>query len=179
MILRGRVSNAGAHVAYSTWNLPPNRPFSEFVSNPPARDGSPGHRMRPSPEDIEALIAPLWSLPEAERQTHFDMPASTDDAEMDAVLSLLAGESFDSTRTESIAITTGQEFVENVEIRKPEGAYPKRSRRVNRPTAPVEEKKKKRRLSCLHQDAGPSVPIPDDVLVDAIPKVNVEGCDDA
>jgi hypothetical protein len=34
MILRGRVSNAGALVAYSTWNLPPLRPFSEFVSNP-------------------------------------------------------------------------------------------------------------------------------------------------
>jgi hypothetical protein len=38
MILRGRVSNAGADVAYSAWDLPPLRPFSEFVSNPPARD---------------------------------------------------------------------------------------------------------------------------------------------
>jgi hypothetical protein len=45
MILRGRVSNAGAPVAYSAWNLPPNRPFSEFVSSPPARDGRPGHRV--------------------------------------------------------------------------------------------------------------------------------------
>jgi hypothetical protein len=45
MILRGIVSNAGARVAYSAWNLPPNRPFSEFVSNPPACDGSPGHRV--------------------------------------------------------------------------------------------------------------------------------------
>jgi hypothetical protein len=59
MILRGRVSNAGAPVAYFAWNLPPLRPFSEFVSNPPARDGSLGLRERPSPEDIEALIAPL------------------------------------------------------------------------------------------------------------------------
>jgi hypothetical protein len=100
--------------------------------------------VRPSPEDIEALIAPLWSLPDAERQTHFEMPASTDDAEMDVVLSLLAAESSDTTRTEPMAITTGQEFGEEVEIRKPEGARPKRSRRVNRLTAPVEEKKKKR-----------------------------------
>jgi hypothetical protein len=91
MILRGRVSNAGAPVAYSTWNLPPHRPFSEFVSNPPARDGSLGHRVRPSPKDIEALIAPLWSLPEDERQTHFEMPANTDDTEIDVVLSLLVG----------------------------------------------------------------------------------------
>jgi hypothetical protein len=100
--------------------------------------------VRPSPEDIEALNAPLRSLPEAERQTHFEMPVSTDDAEMDVVLSLLARESSDSTRTEPMAITTGQEFGEEVEIWKPEGACPKRSRQVNRPTAPVEEKKKRR-----------------------------------
>jgi hypothetical protein len=67
MILRGRVSNAGAPVAYSAWNLSSLKPFSEFVSNPPARDGSLGLRVRPSAEDIEALIAPLWSLPEDER----------------------------------------------------------------------------------------------------------------
>jgi hypothetical protein len=97
MILRNRVSNAYAPVAYSAWNLPPVRPFSEFVSNPPASDGSLGLRVRPSPEDIEALIAPLRSLLDDERQTHFEMPASTDDAEIDAVLSLLAGESSDST----------------------------------------------------------------------------------
>jgi hypothetical protein len=65
---------------------------------------------------------------------------------MDVVLSLLAGESSDSTRTESMAITTGQEFSEDVEIQKPEGACPKRSRRVNCLTAPFEGKKKKRRL---------------------------------
>jgi hypothetical protein len=44
------------------------------------------------------------------------MPASTDDAEMDVVLSLLAEESSDSTHTESMAITIGQEFSEDVEI---------------------------------------------------------------
>jgi hypothetical protein len=116
MILRGRVSNVGAPLAYSAWNLPPHSPFSDFVSNPPARYGSLGHRVRPSLEDIEALIAPLWDLPEAERQTHFEMPSSTDDAEMDAVLSLLAGELSNSTRTESMAIATGQEFGEDEEI---------------------------------------------------------------
>jgi hypothetical protein len=142
MILRGRVSNAGAPLAYFAWNLPPDRPFSEFVSNPPARDGSPGHRVRPTLEDIEALIAPLWNLPEAERQTHFEMPSSTDDVEMDAVLDLLARESSDSTHTELLAVATRQEFGEDVEIQKPKGARQKRSRRVNRPAAPVEKKKK-------------------------------------
>jgi hypothetical protein len=106
MILRGRVSNASAPLAYSAWNLPPNRPFSEFVSNPPVRVSSPSHRVRPSTEDIEALIAPLRNLPEAERQTLFKMSSSTNDAQMDAMLSLLAGESSDSTRTESMAVMT-------------------------------------------------------------------------
>jgi hypothetical protein len=45
MILRGRVSNVGAPFAYSAWNLPPLRPFLEFVSNPPACDGSLGLRV--------------------------------------------------------------------------------------------------------------------------------------
>jgi hypothetical protein len=40
MIMRGRVSNAGAPVACSAWNLPPHRPFSKFLCNPPAHDGS-------------------------------------------------------------------------------------------------------------------------------------------
>jgi hypothetical protein len=119
MIMRGRVSNIGAPSAYSAWNLPPNRPFSEFASNPPIRDGSPGHRVWPSPEDIEDLIAPLQSLPKDERQTRFEMPASIDDAEMDVVLSLLARESSDSTHTESMAIMTGQEFGKDVEIWNP------------------------------------------------------------
>jgi hypothetical protein len=138
--------------------------------------------VRSSPKDIDVLIAPLQRLPEDERQTHFEIPASTNDAEIDAVLSLLAGESSDSTHTEPMAITTRQEFGEEVETRKPEGAHPKRPCRVNRPTAPIEEKRKKRRLrrlSCLDQDVGPSVPVPDDVPVEAIPEVDAKGCDRA
>jgi hypothetical protein len=108
------------------------------------------------------------------------MPASTDDAEIDGVLSLLAGQSTDSTHTEPMAITTGQELGEEVETHKPEGARPKHPRRVSHPTAPIEEKRKKRwllRLSCLDRDADPSVPVPDDVLAEAIPEVDAKGCD--
>jgi hypothetical protein len=182
MILRGRVSNVGAPVAYSAWNLPPHRSFSEFVSNPPASDGSLGLRVRPSPEDIEALIAPLRNLPSDEKQTHFEMPASTDDVEIDVVLSMLAGESSDSTHAELMAITARQELGKVVEIWKPEGARPKRLRRVSRPPAPVEENKKKkrlRRLSCLDQGAGPSAPICDEVLAEVLPEVDAKGCDRA
>jgi hypothetical protein len=96
MILRGKVSNVGAPVAYSAWNLPPPKSFFSFVSNPPAGDSGLGLRVRPSPEDIEVLVASLCDLPNDERQVHFEMPASPDDAEINVVLDMLAGESSDS-----------------------------------------------------------------------------------
>ena len=78
------------------------------------------------------------------------MPASTDDAEIDVVLSLLAGESSDSTHTEPMVITIGQEFGEEVETRKLEGACPKRPRRVSRSTAPIEEKGRRGHFGDCH-----------------------------
>jgi hypothetical protein len=45
MILRGKVSNIGAPVAYSAWNLPPSKSFFDFVSNPPAGDNGLGLRV--------------------------------------------------------------------------------------------------------------------------------------
>jgi hypothetical protein len=115
------------------------------------------------------------------------MPASTDDAEIDVVLSLLAGESSNSTHAEPMAITAGQELgnlmaITELETRKPEGARPKRPCRVSHPTAPVEEKRKKRRLqrlSCLDQGGGPSAPVHDDVPAEALPEVDAKGCDRA
>jgi hypothetical protein len=44
MILRGKVSNVGAPVTYSVWNLPPSKSFCNFVSNPPAGDSGLGLR---------------------------------------------------------------------------------------------------------------------------------------
>jgi hypothetical protein len=110
------------------------------------------------------------------------MPASTDDAEIDDVLSMLAGESSDSTHAEPMAITAGQELGKAVETRKPKGARPKRPHRVSRPTALVEEKKKKRwlqRLSCLDQGAGPSALVHDEVPAEVLPEVDAQGCDRA
>jgi hypothetical protein len=53
---------------------------------------------------------------------------------------------------------------------------------VSRPTAPVEEKRKKRRLrrlSCLDQGAGPSAPVHDEVPTEALAEVDANGCDQA
>jgi hypothetical protein len=179
MILRGKISNVGAPVAYSAWNLLSHRSYFNFVSNPPASDGGLGLRVRPSPEDIEALVAPLRDLPNDERQVHFEMPASPDDAEIDVVLNMLAGESSDSAHAESMVVTVGQELNKIVDTQKPEGTRPKRPRQVSRPTAPVEEKKKKKRwlqrLSCLDQDAGPSAPVCEEVPVEVLPEVDPNG----
>jgi hypothetical protein len=128
MILRGKVSNVGAHVAYFAWNLPPSKFFFNFVSNPPAGDSGLGLRVRPSPEDIEVLVASLCDLPNDERQVHFEMPASPDDAEIDDVLDMLAGESSDSAPAETMAVTVISELEKTVDTRKLEGTRPKRPR---------------------------------------------------
>jgi hypothetical protein len=126
MILRGKVSNVRAPIAYSAWNLSPHRSFFNFLSNPPASDSGMGLRVRPSPEDIEALVAPLRDLPNDERQVHFEMSASQDDAEIDVVLNMLAGESSDSAHAEPMVVIVGQELDKTVDTRKPEGTRPKR-----------------------------------------------------
>jgi hypothetical protein len=69
IILRGKVSNIGALVAYSAWNLPPSKTFFSFVSNPPASDSGLGLRVRPFPEEVEALVASLGVTPGFRRQT--------------------------------------------------------------------------------------------------------------
>jgi hypothetical protein len=179
MILRGKVSNVGAPVAYSAWNLPPPKSFFNFVSNPPAGDSGLGLRVRPSPEDIKVLVASLCDLLNDERQVHFEMLASPDDTEINVVLNMLAGESSDSAPAKTMVVTVILELVETVDTRKPEGTHPKRLRQVSRPTAPAEEKKKKkrrlRRLSCLDQDAGPSAPVCEEVPAEVFTEVDPTG----
>ena len=102
--MRGKVSNVGAPVAYSAWNLPPSKSFFNFVSNPPVGDSGLGLRVRPSAEDIEVLVASHCDLPNDERQVHFEMPASPDDAKMNVVLDMLAGESSDSDPAETMVV---------------------------------------------------------------------------
>jgi hypothetical protein len=179
MIMRGKVSNVGAPVAYSAWNLPPPKSFFNFMSNPPAGDSGLGLRVRPSPEDIEVLVASLCDPPNDERQVHFEMPASPDDAKINVVLDILVGESSDSAPAETMVVAIIPKTVKTVDTQKPEGTRPKRLRQVSRPTAPAEEKKKKkkrlRRLSCLDQDARPSAPICEEVPTEVFTEVDPTG----
>jgi hypothetical protein len=179
MILRGKVSNIGAPVAYSTWNLPPSKSFSDFVSNPPAGDSGLGLRVQPSLEEVEVLVATLGDLPNDERQVHFEMPMSPGDVEISAMLDMLAGDSSHSVPAETMAVATIPEFIKTVDTRKPKGTRPKHLRQVSHPTAPAEGKKKKRRLrrvSCLDQDAGPSAPAAEEVPVEIFTGAEPNGC---
>jgi hypothetical protein len=71
--------------------------------------------VQPSPEDIEVLVASLCDLPNDERQVHFEMPVSPDDAEINVVLDMLAGESSDSAPAEIVAVVVILETVKTVD----------------------------------------------------------------
>jgi hypothetical protein len=90
------VSNVGAPVAYSAWNLPPSKAFTHFVSSPPTGDGGLGLRVRPSAEEVSALVASLEEIPDDERQVHFEVPLDPSDAEISAMLDMLAEDSSDA-----------------------------------------------------------------------------------
>jgi hypothetical protein len=145
MILRGKVSNIGASVAYSAWSLPPSKSFFDFVSNPPANGSGLGLRVRPSPEEVESLVASLGDLPNDERQVHFEMPINPSDAEISAMLDMLAEDSFDSAPAETIAVATIPELGKTLNVQKSDSTRPKRLRPTSHPTAPAEGKKKKKR----------------------------------
>jgi hypothetical protein len=153
--------------------------LGHFSISCPASDSGLGLRVRPSLKDIEALVAPLRDIPNDERQVHFEMPASLDDAEIDVVLNMLAGESSDSAHAEPMAVMVGQELNKTVDTQKPEGTRPKRPRQVNHPTTPVEEEEKKKRrlqrLSCLDQDADPFAPVCEEVPAEVLPEVDPNG----
>jgi hypothetical protein len=144
MILRGKVSNISAPVAYSAWNLPPSKSFFDFVSNPPASDSGLGLRVRPSLEEVEVLVASLGDLPNDERQVHFEMPMSLGDAEISAMMDMLAEDSSDSVPAETIAATTIPEPEKTVNTQKPDGTRLKCLHQAGHPTAPAEGKKKRR-----------------------------------
>jgi hypothetical protein len=180
MILRGKVSNIGAPVAYSAWNLPPSEAFISFVSNPPADDSDLGLRVRPSSEEVSALVASLGEIPDDERQVHFEVPLNPSDAEISAMLDMLAEDSSDAVPTETMAVAPILEDSEALDIQKSDNVRPKRSRRANQPASPADGKKQKkrrlRRVSSFDQNAGPSVPAAEEVLVPAFAETNPDGC---
>jgi hypothetical protein len=126
MILRGKVSNIGAPVAYSAWNLPPSKAFISFVSNPPVGDSGLGLRMRPSLEEVEALVVSLGEIPNDERQVHFEMPINQSDAEISAMLDMLAEDCSDLVPAETLVVAPILEPGKTLDIQRPNSTRPKR-----------------------------------------------------
>jgi hypothetical protein len=181
MILRGKVSNIGAPVAYLAWNLPPSKAFTSFVSNPPADDSGLGLRVRPSSEEVSALVASLGEIPDDERQVHFEVPLNPSDAEISAMLDMLAEDSSDAAPTKTLDAAPIPEAGKALDTQRSDSVRPKRRRRANQPTSPAEGKKKKkrriRRVSSLDQDAGPSAPAAEEVPVPVFAEADHNGCD--
>jgi hypothetical protein len=181
MILRGKVSNIGAPIAYSAWNLPPSKAFTSFVSNPPTGDNGLGLRVRPSPKEVSALVASLGEIPDDERQVHFEVPLNPSDAEISAMLDMLAEDSSDAAPTEILAVAPIAEAGKDLDIQRSDSVRPKRPCRATQTTSPAEGKKKKkrrlRRVSCLDQDAGPSASAAEEVPVPVFAEANPNGCD--
>jgi hypothetical protein len=180
MILRGKVSNVGAPIAYSAWNLPPAKAFTLFVSNPPAIDGNLGFRTRPSDEEINALVASLGKIPDDERQVYFEVPVDPNDAEMNAMLDMLAEDSSDATPAETLAVAPLPDAGITLNVQRPVRVRSRRPCRVNQADLPVDGQKKKRRrlrrVSSLDQDAGPSGPAAEEVPVPEFTNADPNGC---
>jgi hypothetical protein len=181
MILKGKVSNVGAPVAYSAWNLPPSKAFIHFVSNPPASDGGLGLRVRPSSEEVSALVPSLEEIPDDEQQVHFEVPLDPSDAEIGAMLDMLAGDSSDAAPAETLVVVPIPGVDKALDAQKSVNVRPKRSRRAVQAPFPAEgDKKKKRRLrrvSSLDQGAGPSAPVAEEVPVPEFTEADPNGCD--
>jgi hypothetical protein len=181
MILRGKVSNVGAPVAYSVWNLPPSKAFAHFVSNPPAADGSLGLRVRPSAEEVSALVASIGEIPDDERQVHFEVPLDPSDAEISVMLDMLAEDSSDAAPAGTLVVAPLPEAGTTLDIQRPISVRPKHPCRANQLDAPADEQKKKkrrlRRVSSLDRDVGPSVPAAEEVPVPEFTDADPNGCD--
>jgi hypothetical protein len=181
MILRGKVSNVGAPIAYSVWNLPPSKAFAHFVSNPPAADGGLGLRVRPSASEVSALVASIREIPDDERQVHFEVPLDPSDAEINAMLDMLAEDASDAAPAGTLVVAPLPEAGTTLDIQRPVSVRPKRPCRANQLDSPVDEQKKKkrrlRRISSLDRDVGPSVPAAEGVPVPVFTDADPNGCD--
>jgi hypothetical protein len=143
MILRGKVSNVSAPVAYSAWNLPPSKAFTHFVSNPPAGDGGLGLRVRPSAKEVSALVAWLEEIRDDERQVHFEVPLDPSDAEISAMLDMLAEDSSDAAPTGTLVVVPIPEADKALDAQKSVNVRSKRSRRADQASFSAEGEKKK------------------------------------
>jgi hypothetical protein len=139
-----------------------------------------GLRVRPSAEEVNALITSLEGIPDDERQVHFEVPLDPSDAEISAMLDLLAEDSSDAAPSGTLVVAPLSETDTTLDIQRPVSVRPKRPCRANQPDPSADEQKKKkrrlRRVSSLDRDVGPSVLAAEEVPVPEFTDVNPNGC---
>jgi hypothetical protein len=117
------------------------------MSNPPVGDGGLDLRVRPSAEEVSALVALLGEIPDDEQQVHFEMPLDPSDAEISAMLDMLAEDSSDAAPAGTLTVAPLLEASKALDIQRPVSVRPKRPCRAGQPASPADgQKKKKRRL---------------------------------
>jgi hypothetical protein len=102
------------------------------------------------------------------------------DAEISAMLDMLAEDSSDATPAGTLVVTPLPEASKALDIQRPDSVCPKRPCRANQPASPADgQKKKKRRLrrvSSLDRDADPSAPAAEGVPVPKFTEADPNGC---
>jgi hypothetical protein len=137
--------------------------------------------VRPSAKEVSVLVASLGEILDDERQVHFEMPLDPSDAEISAMLDMLAEDSSDTTPARTLAVAPLPEASKTLDIQRPISVLSKRPCRANQPASPADEQKKKkrrlRRVSSLDRDAGPSAPAAEEVPVPEFTEADPNGCD--
>jgi hypothetical protein len=108
-----------------------SKAFTHFVSNPPAGDGGLGLRVRPSAEEVSALVASLEEISDDERQVHFEVPLDPSDAEISVMLDMLVEDSSDDAPAGTLVVAPLPEASKALAIQRPDNVRPKRPRRAN------------------------------------------------
>jgi hypothetical protein len=126
------------------------------------------------------LVASLGEIPDDERQVHFEVPLNPSDAEISAMLDLLAEDSSDAAPAGTLVVALLPEASTILDIQKPVSTRPRRPCRANQPYPSADgQKKKKRRLrrvSSLDRDVGASVPAAEEVPVTEFVDADPNGC---
>jgi hypothetical protein len=97
------------------------------------------------------------------------VPLDPSDAEISAMLDMLAEDSSDASPAGTLVVAPLPEAGTTLDIQRPVSVRPKRPCRANQLDSPADEQKKKkrrlRRVSSLDRDVGPSVPASKEVPV--------------
>jgi hypothetical protein len=136
--------------------------------------------VRPSAEEVSALVASLGEIPDDERQVHFEVPLNPSDADINAMLDLLAEDSSDAAPAGALAVVPLPEVDTTLDAQKPVSTRPRRPCRANQPDPSADEQKKKRRrlrrVSSFDQDVGTSVPATEEMPATGLIDADPNGC---